>query len=549
MAAKRFLAAINEKKKKRNGKEITMKAYSSTDATALRKRVRKVHSKARRAGVLYLLGALALAVLAFLPALEIGGEKLWVLTFYQPLQDALGGALDWINVIAAVLYAFILLSVVINFLRCFSKLGWLTRRSSRYVNGYNRNMRAMEDMGKRFSGSLAAIINFSLLIYILQSSATEVALTNYAYVTLGVGLAVHFLAGLIAGKVSWFDVHGNGGNVEEVKRECGIFVYFFRNVMQLAAVAGILYFFVPQCTLGAKIDAWLGGVNPLAGDVVKDLVPVVLQAIILLCTLVLVKHATATTEFNRLGMEGKGMKNYRVFSFFVFLAAGAAFAVEYFLVKPETVAFDTVYVAAIALGVFLVDCIFKTRAKRETEEDYDPIAEMERNQTEQPVYPQPTATAGQSGQTKVIYQQIPAPQPAPQQTVYQQQPVYIPVYYPYPIQQPAPQLAPVPTYAPAPTPVEVKITAAPQPAPAPEHIKPTPAPESVREKAKEEALDKENAGPIAVNKPLDPNKEWKVRCPRCGKILSVRETSPYHRCPSCDKVFSLQKFQTYVRKD
>ena len=504
-----------------------MKAYESTNAVALRKRVRKVHTKAGFAGTLYLLGALALAVLAFLPTLHIGGEDLWVLTFYLPITEAFGGAIDWIGVITAALYLWILLAVVVNFFRCFSKLGWLTKRSSRYVNGYNRNMRAMEDMGKRFSGSFAAIINLSLLIYILQPSASNVAITNYAYVTLAVGLAIHFLAGLIAGKVSWFDVHGNGGNVEEVKRECGIFVYFFRNVAQLAAVAGILYFSLPKCTLGATIASWLGGVNPLEGDLITTLVPVALQALIVLCTFVLIKHATAATEFNRLGMEGKGMKNYRVFSFFVFLLAGGAFAVDYFLVKPEPIVYDFLYVAAIAFGVFLIDCIFKTRAAKEAEEDYDPIDEMEREQTAVQGMPM------QGAQPAVICQQMPS------QTAYQQQPVYIPVYYPYPLQQPAP--AP----APAPTPVEVKITTTPAPAPAPAHIKPEPSPVA---KAKEEALDKENAEPVEVNKPLDPNKEWKVRCPRCGKILNVRETSPYHRCPSCDKVFELRKFQTYVRK-
>ena len=512
-----------------------MKGYESTKTTALRKRVRKVHRKAGFAGTLYLLGALALAVLAFLPTLNIGGEDLWVASFYLPVQDALGGVLDWIGVITAVLYLWILLVAVMNFFKCFSKLGWLTRRSSRYVNGYNRNMRAMEEMGKRFSGTLGAIVCLSLLIWVLQAS--EVALASYAYITLGVGLGVHFLAGLVAGKVSWFDVHGNGGNVEEVKRECGIFVYFFRNVLQLAAVAGILYFFLPKCTIGSAIESWLGGVNPLEDDIIKNVLPVALEALIVLCLFVLIKHATATTEFNRLGMEGRGMKNYRVFSFFVFLLAGGVVAVEYLFVNPETIVYEWIYIAAIALGVFLADCIFKTRAKKEAEEDYDPIGDMERNQTAgQNAYaPQPMPMP--AGQPTAIYQQMPAPQAA-----YQQQPVYIPVYYPYPVQQPMPMSAP--------TPVEVKITPTPAPAiaptKAPERIKPEPSP---KEKAKEEALDKENAEAVEVHTPLDPNKEWKVRCPRCGKILNVRETSPYHRCPSCDKVFGLRKFQTYVKKD
>ena len=47
---------------------------------------------------------------------------------------------------------------------------------------------------------------------------------------------------------------------------------------------------------------------------------------------------------------------------------------------------------------------------------------------------------------------------------------------------------------------------------------------------------------------LNPDKQWKVRCPKCGKLLLVREVSPYHRCPSCDKVFEIRKFETYTKK-
>ena len=491
-----------------------MKAYQSTNnAVELRKRVEKVHSKARFVGTLYLLGALALAVLAFFPALNIGGKDLWVSNFYLPIQNAFGGKFDWIRVITSAFYFWILLVVVINLFICLFKLGGLTRSSSRCGNDYNRNIRAMENMGKRFSGSFATIVNFSLLIYVLQPNASRVVITNYAYIMLVVGLTIHFLAGLIAGKVSWFEVRGNGGNVEEVERECGIFVYFFRNLMQLAAVVGILYFFLPKCTLGATIQSWFGGVNPLVGDFVKNLVPVVLQALIVLCMLVLIHHATATTEFNRLGIEGEGMTNYRVFSFLVCLLAGGAFAFDYFLVKPNPIVYDFAYVAAIAFGVFLVDCIFKTSVNKEDDDDL--LDDMENNQVAQPmpVYVVQGMPV-QAGQPMLLYQQTPT-----NQLVYQQQPVYIPVYCPYPM---------------------------PQPAPAPEYIKMEPSP---AEKARREALDKESAYPVEVHKALDPNKEWKVRCPRCGKLLKVRETSPYHRCPSCDKVFLLRKFETYVRKD
>ena len=221
-----------------------------------------------------------------------------------------------------------------------------------------------------------------------------------------------------------------------------------------------------------------------------------MQALILHCVLVIIKHATATTEFNRFGMAGKGMTNYRAFSFCVFLLAGGAFVFNYFLVQSDSSIYNFVYVAAIAFGVSLVDWIFSPSVNNEEQENDDSIIDIEENQAMKPT---------------VIYQQMSTNQP-----IYPQ-PVYIPVYYPYSLQQPAP-----------------------------EYIKPVPSP---AEKVWLEALAEENAEPVEVNRPLDPNKEWKVRCPRCGKILKVRETSPYHRCPSCDKVFTLRKFQTYVRKD
>ncbi len=514
-----------------------MEQYGMKKTALIRKRVKKAHSKAGFAGTLYLLGTLALAVLAFLSGFEHASYgAVGITNFYQPVQDALAGSPVWTNLIAMGFYVILLLVVVINFFKCFSKLGWLTRRSSRYVNGYNRNMRAMEQMGKYFSSSFAAFVS----IYALLLLNPDVALPAMESLTfmmmlaaIGVGLFVHFVAGLLAGKVSWFDTYGNGGNVEEVKRECGIFVYFFRNLVQLAAVVGVLWFFYEVDTIGATVAAWLGGVNPLEGDLLQNVLPVALEAVIVLCLLVLIKHATAATEFNRQGIEGKGMKNYRVFAFLLALAAGGVLAVNAFVLSATEISMQYVYIAAIAFVAFLIDCIFKTRAKKE-EEDYDPLENGEQANGDaaypmQPVMPmaQPTGAYPQAST---------------------QQPVYIPVYYPYPIQQPYPAPSapmkveaivkglPLPAASPTPTVVAAK---------APEHIKPEPSP---AEKARQEALKKENAEPVEI-KTLNPNKEWQVRCPRCGKLLTVRDTSPYHRCPSCDKVFQLRKFQAYVRKE
>ncbi len=547
-----------------------MKAYESANAVALRKRVRKVHSKARFTGVLYLLGALALMALAFLPMITIDGTEFGVQTFWKPFIGLTEGAFDWAGIIVGVLYAILLLKVVINFFKCFSKLGWLSKRSSRYVNGYNRNARAMSEMGKRFSNSFAGIINITLFTWIMQASTAELALTMYAYAALAIGLGVHFIAGLIGGTVSYFDVQGNSGSVEEVKRECGLFVYLFRNLVQVAAVAGIVWFFLPQNVIGNTVAEFAKGANPFASDLLTSAIPFAVQLLLTFLLFALIDHAVDSTEFNRQGVDGAGMKKYPTCVFFVFVLAAAMLAAEYVLINPGELAMPYVYIAAIAFVTFLILCIFKSRKakkeKVEEEPEFEPVMSVQNQANPQPMSATKTiyqqlpcpAQVCPTQQPSVVYQQVPVQQPVMYpQPVYQQQPVYIPIYYPIPqpVHSPVAVPTPVPVAAPAPAPapvVEKKVEAKPEPkaAPAevvpvkaPERIKPAPAPVVEKKEEKKE----QQEGTVEV-KALNPNKDYKIRCPRCGKVLNVRDTSPYHRCPNCDKVFSIRKFQTYVRK-
>ena len=674
-----------------------MKAYESKNAVAIRKRVKKVHAKAKFVGVLYLLGALAMAALACFPMLNIGGEDLWVLTCWNPFATLFKPERNLLAVLVSVLFLIAVLVCVINLFRCFSKLGWLTKRSFKYVNGYNRNMRAMDDMGKLFSGSFATIITLHFLIYLLQPSDAQIAFTLYTYIMLGAGLFIHFLAGLIGGTVSYFNVGGPGGNVEEEKRTCGLFVYFFRNLVQLAAVAGMLYFFVKNSVLGGTVSALLSSQNPFAGDIVKDVLPIGLHFLLVIWLIVLIKHATASTEFNRLGIEGAGMHNFKVFSMFVFITAGGAFVIDYLKTQPDFKV-DFLIIAGIALVAFLVDCIFKSKKKEE-----EVTAEDEGHMNEYP-FPMPP-----------MPQQVIQPMPVQTQQGTSYQPIYIPIYYPVynnngpvcrpacqmpgyrmPYQgmqpscaAPAPMPAPAPAAAPCNAPTSNNVTARPAPAPAPANLKPMPSPQAQAQEGKnqlreqrrdiaerqkvlkrEQATAKTNkkiaqqnkkadaklkkqeaafakkeaayakkhaakasdisgvtatriepttAAPVkpvpetkaqpavkpaepapAVNAPveqtapvakntanqaplgnvtnnvhnvhnvynaanapekeetqepkrrqivLDPKKTWKVRCPKCGKELQVRETSPYHRCPACDKIFQIEKIETLKKKE
>lgn len=468
-------------------------------------RVRKAHEKANFVGILYLLGALAMVGLVCMPSLVINGGKLWIAEFWKPFKDVFNSATrSYYAILISVLYFFIVLTAVVNFFKCFSHVTWLSKRSLKYVNGYNLNAEAMEEIGKCFSGSFAAFIIFYLIMYLILP-AGSVAFTYWTYATLGAGLFIHFLGGLVGGKVSYFETSENGYETVEEKRSCRLFVYFFRNVVQIGAIFGIVWFFVKVVNFHEIVKTALTFKNPVSGGLMDAVLPLVLQVVILLCLIVLIKHATAATEYNHLGIDGRGMKNFRVFSFFTFLAAGGLFAVEYFVIQPATVDYTFLIIAGIAFAAFLIDCIFKSRPKYDEDKNEQPVSEFT-------AYAQPVRL--QQNQQQV------------------QQPIYFPVYYPMPS---APQ---------QPTVVE-RIVEKPTPAPAPVIIQPMPAPQAVQAKAEADAVKREESEKKAAVS-YDPKKEYKVRCPQCGKELSVKDVSPYHRCPACDKVFRLDKFQKFA---
>ena len=495
-----------------------MKAYE------LRRRVQMTRGKAKFAGMLYLLGALAMAAFACLAMFEIGGEKLWVVNFWRPIKDVFKAETrNWFTFAVSVLYGLSILIAVVNFFRCLARFNRLTKKSAKKSKGYNRSMCAMDEMGKIFSDSFAALVIFHFLIYIIEPVG-DVKITYFAYAAVGTGLLLHFLCGLVGGSTSVFNLDKDG-NVEEEKRPCRLFVYFFRNLVQLAAVAAILYFFTENCNFNETVTTALNGQNPFTGGV-WAIVPLALELAMVLWTLVLIKHATAATEFNRFGIDGEGMKNFRIFSLFVALTAGGWYVIERFVNKSNP-SWAFAIIAGIAFVAFLVDCIFKSRPKEKEE----PVAEEDEEDEFMQMAKDPSAPA--PVRHMHIYKQVPAPQypqpmlmPQPPQP--QPQPVYVPIYYPFPVNSYAPaQQQPAPVY-----PMQNQNIAA---TPAPEYLKPAPSPMAIAaEKAEEEKEE------------LDPNKQWRVRCPRCGKELMVREVSPYHRCPACDKVFKLQKFKTYV---
>jgi len=656
----------------------TYKANNNTN-TSIHRRVRKVHSKAKFVGVLYFFGELFMLALACLPMLTVNGTALWVTKCFDFFKATGDGKI--VSIITAVLYLLVVLIAFINFLRALGKLGNLLRKNHTKVGRIKQNMQAMDDMGKLFSGTFAAIICFHFLIYIINAKdavklagldavANGLPTIPLAYVTLGLGLLIHFLAGIVHGKVSNFQIGGQVAQIVEEKRENGVFVFFIRNLIQVVAVAAMVYFFAPFVVEEGKVNGVITDFSAAFKDIMGSVVPFALVIVTAIFMIVMIKHATAATEFNLYGMRGSGMKNFRVFAFLAFLTAGGLCAMP--LISGGSFAVNAyVYVAAIAFVAFLLDCIIKPRKKNKkkkgeeepTDEFFpmDPQAAETDNKGNREIAPQyppmyPPYPPMYPPQQQPVVQRVVYPQ-APQVIQQPQQPMYIPIYYPMPQSQnnnpcwvnrcPLQNNAPVCPAKPCETnekPVEPQVEPkAVQALDKPmkdkkaarakrkelrarkkemkrakaelklankiakrnqkEELKLRKAElksgnklakaskknqiklqkEDLKMRKKEDKLAKKQAvltavapvdpvapveenvklgvasvdeivlpqvdpDEIAGERALNPDKQWKVRCPKCGKLLLVRGVSPYHRCPSCDKVFEIRKFETYTKK-
>lgn len=362
----------------------------NSKAALLKHRVGVIHGRAKFVGVLYLIGTVAFAALAILSTMIDGTVlainkafpllNLPVMTFYQPIVTLFENvnALTADVLLAAVvgiLYAILLLTVVINVFKALSKLGWLFKRRASYTNGFNRNMYAMDDLAKCFSSSFGAILILYLQIYLLTASAEVTVTVNMiGYITLAAGLALHLLCGVIGGTVTLFTT---ADNMEEEPREFGVFAFFVRNLIQLAATAAIVYFLAPQSGL-------LGGLKDIVYNVVEKsntawlmqnvmtLLPTAAELLAWVCISVLIKHAVSDTEFNRDCLDGAGMKNFTVFSLFAALLI-AAIAVLPMLQMGAALTQEkmlaVIIAAAVAFVAFVLDCIVKPRHRG----DYDDV--------------------------------------------------------------------------------------------------------------------------------------------------------------------------------
>lgn len=529
-----------------------MKAFE-TNANESRKRIRKVHRRARWAGFFYLLGSLALAVLAFLPNIEIefaGQKALSVMTFYAGITNVFDGGFTGaicVDLMIAVLYIIVLLFVVINFLRSIAKFRQVWKNNSRNINMCNKNMAAMEKMGSVYSWSLSTTAVCYFLIYTLGQKPTLVM--PWFYITLAVGLLIHFLGGVIGGSISLFII---GSAVEEKKRDNGVFVFFVRNLLQTIVLAVIVYCFSAVCMLYRQIPAVINDPASATGDVM-ELVKIAIQVLAVIWIIVLIKHTTNTTEYNLWGIDGKGFNNFAIFSFLLALTGVAAYI--FIQLKVETDLGEEIYVyifnhlivACAAFLGFLLDVIIRPRRKNKPIE----FSPLEKPDTMEYAQPQPCAPVmpmmpmcpyACGMQKPVCPSACLSDNEAERRRLNREG-------------QCTKECGDSLKYARAQARANQRRK---------KYNNKRAAKVATAEAKFVDSLDKASPeGAVADNGEWDvkislpkalmpqPMQEpatqqglptlWEVKCPNCSKLLTTKEGAPYYRCPACGKVFGLRK--------
>ena len=498
---------------------------------SLKKSIAKTRRRARRAGLLYLLGTIACVAFAIFPLLGMPLVKSEQFDFTFDALLATFKGLEYTSVAFwnAALFTLLVLATVINFFRALKKVNWLFKKKGSRVYGFNRPAYAMETIGERCTGSFAAIV----LTYFVMCVLAGVDVTKFVMddvffliVAVGVGLVIQILCGICGSKTTFF-IPRPGAEIAEQKSEAKPFKALLCNLVQVAGGLAMMYFFLSVSTVSGAVDSLVNdGFGALTEDMMK-LISVALQVLLMLFTLGFVKHAMGIVEYNAAGKIAPGMKTARTLAIFILLLSGGAWAV-YFINKPEAdkIVYDLLMIAGVAFVVFVLDALFKRDKKIKEEE--------EETSLQNGAFPPPTMQAQTDRPVNLppIYIQVPStPVPMP-----------MPVPMPVPMQNGAPtqtNVTVVPPVYEKPAPVEsieTKETV----------VAPVELPVIEPEK-KTEKIEEEETGRVAyVSKPGE-ERDWVVGCPACQKPLKINDSALYHRCPACNGVFQIEKKQSDKR--
>ena len=329
----------------------------------IKHRIKRSQAQAKTLGFFFLIGTLAIAVLACLPLAVVNGTSLGVTAFWKPLVTLFSGGkiLDnlKVNVIAvniSVLYAFMLIGLLVNVIRSLVKLGWLFKTKASKLYGFNRNMYAMEDLAKLFSKSFNCVLCFHLLIALFAGGIT---VTMFGYIALIVGVVWHLIFTPAVGNVSLYTTE-NG--ITEEKRQVGNFAPVLRNVLQLCALGGVLFFFVKYITatdiLGGMVDTIVDrGIVKAFIDTPRTLIVPCVSILFTVFVMCASAYALGIKEYDSEGAKGRGVCNLWLY-LLIFFTAVAMYVVGVIIVKKQYTN-ELIYIALVALGMFILEILLR----------------------------------------------------------------------------------------------------------------------------------------------------------------------------------------------
>lgn len=369
-------------------------AMYSQNIAAIRKKVRRVHKKARLVGWLYQLGAIIAVALAFFPCLKIqyiNGDNLSIANFFKPFLWIFRG--DFSGVFVFLLYLVLIISCLIYFFRICSFFRRVLKKNDKNVNACNRNVSAMEDMGVAFGHLIFTIFLIDVLMFVVTPSVgkimvdrTQMPITLWGYVFIAVAMLIRFLAGGIGATSSLFIV---GVSVEEKKRTDNVWVYVIRSLIKVLVVFGLMVLVLPVCTIYDAIpnilkfnfDALMpnGDVMPLLG-VVLQLAAIVLIGFAL-------KHALSPLEFNLFGMDAYGIRKFAIYSLISGIICIGAFVVDKnWKADPPTMIYNYLIAGVVGVIGFVIDFIVKPRdgekPAKEVVRDWKDVKESKKQKVE-----------------------------------------------------------------------------------------------------------------------------------------------------------------------
>ena len=301
----------------------------------LKTRIAHTRSRAQFAGFLYFVSIILLATAACLPLFDLSKQQNAPVGVFKALDVFKPASLQTLNTwtgmlsfVNALLYLVMLLVVLINVIRASTKLCWLYKRKASKTYGFNRNVYAMNDLGKLFSSSYSAI----RITYFLIAMLCGFAYPNFLmYIVVIGGTVVHVLAGFVGAKASYFNIEE--GQIKEEARIVSRFPALVRNVLQLILVSLLMDYFQKNNVLYTVIGPMLevNAVNNYVLGQPLAYLPVVMQILGIICMIPLAKHAMGTKEFNIDGAYGAGMKTFRIFCFLLCGIIGVSIVGEYLI--------------------------------------------------------------------------------------------------------------------------------------------------------------------------------------------------------------------------